>query len=121
MQPYVLVVEDEDALSTLLEYNFQKEGYDVGLAMDGEEALVMAAERTCWKMLSVKAISKSIRKLSVLNAARHRSTLGQPNFVSSTTSCATPDVSSLGNSSLTPFGDGMYMSKRAPSMSISDA
>jgi len=46
MQPYVLVVEDEDALSTLLEYNFQKEGYDVGLAMDGEEALVMAAERT---------------------------------------------------------------------------
>jgi len=46
MQPYVLVVEDEDALSTLLEYNFQKEGYEVGLAMDGEEALVMAAERT---------------------------------------------------------------------------
>jgi len=46
MQPYVLVVEDEDALATLLEYNFRKEGYEVGLAMDGEEALVMAAERT---------------------------------------------------------------------------
>lgn len=46
MQPYVLVVEDEDALATLLEYNFQKEGYEVGLAMDGEEALIMAAERT---------------------------------------------------------------------------
>ena len=46
MQPYVLVVEDEDALATLLEYNFQKEGYKVGLAMDGEEALIMAAERT---------------------------------------------------------------------------
>lgn len=45
MQPYVLVVEDEDALATLLEYNFTKEGYEVGLAMDGEEALVMAAER----------------------------------------------------------------------------
>ena len=46
MQPYVLVVEDEDALATLLEYNFEKEGYEVGLAMDGEEALMMAAERT---------------------------------------------------------------------------
>ena len=46
MQPYVLVVEDEDALATLLEYNFEKEGYEVGLAMDGEEALIMAAERT---------------------------------------------------------------------------
>ena len=46
MQPYVLVVEDEDALATLLEYNFEKEGYEVGVAMDGEEALLMAAERT---------------------------------------------------------------------------
>lgn len=46
MKPYVLIVEDEDALATLLEYNFEKEGYEVGLAMDGEEALLMAAERT---------------------------------------------------------------------------
>lgn len=46
MKPYVLIVEDEDALATLLEYNFEKEGYEVGLAMDGEEALIMAAERT---------------------------------------------------------------------------
>lgn len=46
MKPYVLIVEDEDALATLLQYNFEKEGYEVGLAMDGEEALLMAAERT---------------------------------------------------------------------------
>lgn len=46
MRPYVLIVEDEDALATLLEYNFDKEGYEVGLAGDGEEALLMAAERT---------------------------------------------------------------------------
>lgn len=46
MKPYVLIVEDEDALATLLEYNFEKEGYEVGLAMDGEEALLMTAERT---------------------------------------------------------------------------
>jgi two-component system, OmpR family, phosphate regulon response regulator PhoB len=45
MQPYVLVVEDEEPLVELLRYNFEKECYDVGLANDGEEALVMARER----------------------------------------------------------------------------
>ncbi len=45
MTPYVLVVEDEDALATLLHYNLDKEGYQVGLAGDGEEALTMASER----------------------------------------------------------------------------
>jgi len=46
MKPYILIAEDEDALATLLEYNFQKEGYEVGVASDGDEVLVMAAERT---------------------------------------------------------------------------
>ena len=46
MKPYVLIIEDEAAIATLLEYNFQKEGYDVGVAGDGEEGLLMAAERT---------------------------------------------------------------------------
>ena len=46
MTPYVLVVEDEDALATLLHYNLDKEGYVVGVAGDGEEALTMASERT---------------------------------------------------------------------------
>ncbi|MFZ0267852.1 phosphate regulon transcriptional regulator PhoB [Caulobacter sp.] len=45
MTPYVLVVEDEDALATLLHYNLDKEGYVVGVAGDGEEALTMASER----------------------------------------------------------------------------
>ncbi|WP_426011131.1 phosphate regulon transcriptional regulator PhoB [Caulobacter sp. DWR2-3-1b2] len=45
MTPYVLVVEDEDALATLLHYNLDKEGYLVGVACDGEEALTMASER----------------------------------------------------------------------------
>lgn len=45
-KPYILVAEDEDALATLLQYNLQKEGYDVGIAQDGEEALVQADERT---------------------------------------------------------------------------
>jgi len=43
--PYILVVEDEDALATLLHYNLEKEGYQVGLAGDGEEALIQVDER----------------------------------------------------------------------------
>jgi two-component system phosphate regulon response regulator PhoB len=46
MNPYVLVVEDEDALATLLQYNLEKEGYQVAAAADGEEALIMAEEET---------------------------------------------------------------------------
>jgi two-component system phosphate regulon response regulator PhoB len=45
MTPHVLVVEDEDSLATLLQYNLQKEGYDVALAGDGEEALLLVDER----------------------------------------------------------------------------
>ena len=44
MSPRILIVEDEDALSTLLQYNLEKDGYDVALASDGEEALTMVAE-----------------------------------------------------------------------------
>ncbi|MBN9319397.1 MAG: phosphate regulon transcriptional regulatory protein PhoB [Caulobacterales bacterium 68-7] len=40
----MLVVEDEDALATLLQYNLDKEGYSVRVAMDGEEALMLADE-----------------------------------------------------------------------------
>ena len=45
MIPYVLVVEDEDALSTLLSYNLEKEGYKVAVAADGEEGLMLVDER----------------------------------------------------------------------------
>ncbi len=44
MKPRVLVVEDEDALATLLQYNLEKEGYLVTLASDGEEALMLVGE-----------------------------------------------------------------------------
>tara|TARA_R110002072_G_scaffold70478_3_gene170092 strand:- start:372 stop:1067 length:696 start_codon:yes stop_codon:yes gene_type:complete len=44
MKPRILVVEDEDALATLLQYNLEKEGYQVTLAGDGEEALMLTGE-----------------------------------------------------------------------------
>lgn len=46
MNPTVLVVEDESALVTLLRYNLERAGYRVRTAMDGEEALLAAAEET---------------------------------------------------------------------------
>ena len=44
MTPYILVVEDEDALAILLDYNLEKEGFRVERAADGEEALLKVAE-----------------------------------------------------------------------------
>jgi two-component system phosphate regulon response regulator PhoB len=45
VQPYILVVEDEEALATLLHYNLDKEGYRVDICADGEEALIRIDEK----------------------------------------------------------------------------
>lgn len=45
MTPNILVVEDEDSLATLLQYNLKKEGYSVTMAGDGEEALLLVDEK----------------------------------------------------------------------------
>jgi two-component system phosphate regulon response regulator PhoB len=42
--PSILIVEDEDALATLLQYNLEKEGCRTALAGDGEEALTLIEE-----------------------------------------------------------------------------
>jgi two-component system phosphate regulon response regulator PhoB len=44
-QPYALIVEDESAVAELIRYNLEKEGYEVEVATDGEEALLMTEER----------------------------------------------------------------------------
>ncbi len=43
-KPHLTVVEDEAALVELLRYNFEKEGFRVSTATDGEAALVTIAE-----------------------------------------------------------------------------
>ncbi len=45
VKPHVLIAEDEKAVSELLLYNLRKEDYDVGVAGDGEETLMMIEER----------------------------------------------------------------------------
>lgn len=45
MKPFVLIVEDEAPLVTMLRYNLEREGFAVDAAGDGEEALLRIAER----------------------------------------------------------------------------
>ncbi len=45
MTPYVLVVDDEADLLTLVRYNLERDGFEVGEAVDGEEAMLLISER----------------------------------------------------------------------------
>lgn len=38
MSQLIMVIEDEEAIVTMLKYNLEKEGFDVAVTMDGEEA-----------------------------------------------------------------------------------
>ncbi len=44
MKPKVLIVEDEDAQAEVLRYNFEREGFDVVLATDGDDGLFAVEE-----------------------------------------------------------------------------
>lgn len=44
-RPYALVVEDELPLVELVRYNLEKDGYEVDVARDGEDAILMVEER----------------------------------------------------------------------------
>lgn len=44
MQARILVIDDEEALCDILQYNLRKEGYDVDTALSAEEALDMDLE-----------------------------------------------------------------------------
>jgi two-component system phosphate regulon response regulator PhoB len=45
-KPALLLVEDDRALADLLIWHFDREGYDIVRTSDGEEALLLAEERT---------------------------------------------------------------------------
>ena len=45
-KPTLLLVEDDRALADLLIWHFEREGYDIARTADGDEALVLADERT---------------------------------------------------------------------------
>jgi two-component system, OmpR family, phosphate regulon response regulator PhoB len=45
-KPTLLLVEDDRALADLLMWHFEREGYDIVRTADGDEALILAEERT---------------------------------------------------------------------------
>jgi two-component system phosphate regulon response regulator PhoB len=45
-KPALLLVEDDRALADLLLWHFEREGYDIVRTADGDEALILAEERT---------------------------------------------------------------------------
>ncbi len=45
MKPLILIAEDDQALVELLKYNFESEGFEVIVALDGETALTLAEDR----------------------------------------------------------------------------
>lgn len=45
-KPLLLLVEDDRALADLLMWHFDREGYEISRTADGEEALILADERT---------------------------------------------------------------------------
>ncbi len=45
-KPRLLLVEDDRALAELLSWHFEREGYEIVRTADGEEALLLAQERT---------------------------------------------------------------------------
>jgi two-component system phosphate regulon response regulator PhoB len=76
VQPYVLLVEDEQSLATLVHYNLEKEGLAVELCADGEEALIRIDEKAPdlvildWMLPSVSGI-EVCRRLRQRSATRN--------------------------------------------------
>jgi two-component system phosphate regulon response regulator PhoB len=72
MQPNILVVEDEDSLATLLQYNLEKEGYAVRVAGDGDEALLLVDEKLP-DLIVLDWMLPKVSGIEVCRRLRHRS------------------------------------------------
>ncbi len=72
ISPLILVVEDEEAIASMITYNLQKEGFKYKVANDGEEALIAVNETRPdlilldWMLPSLSGIEvcKALRKSS---------------------------------------------------------
>ena len=45
MKPFIVIAEDEPAVSELLRYNLEAQGYETAIAADGDEAMLLIDER----------------------------------------------------------------------------
>jgi DNA-binding response OmpR family regulator len=72
--PRILLVDDEQAIQTLLSYPLQKEGYEVVHASDGREALARFAERPV-DLVVLDVMLPRVDGLEVCRRLRERSTV----------------------------------------------
>ncbi len=74
MKPHILIAEDDSGVAELLAYNLSKDDYDIVIARDGEEALMLMDERAPdlllldWMLPKVSGIEVCRR---VRNSAEH--------------------------------------------------
>ena len=71
MKPYILVVEDEAPLLTLLRYNLEEAGFEVGEARDGEDALISVRER-CPDLIVLDWMLPAVSGIEVCRQLRRR-------------------------------------------------
>ena len=62
MIPRVAVVEDEEALSVLLRYNLEAEGFEVDTILRGDEAEMRLQERTPDLLIHARDVFEVFRK-----------------------------------------------------------
>ena len=71
MKPYILVVEDEAPLLTLLRYNLEEAGFEVAEARDGEDALISVRER-CPDLIVLDWMLPAVSGIEVCRQLRRR-------------------------------------------------
>ncbi|HEX2015456.1 MAG TPA: response regulator transcription factor [Solirubrobacteraceae bacterium] len=72
--PRILLVDDEQAILTLLSYPLRKEGYDVVLASDGQEALARFSE-SAFDLVVLDVMMPKLDGLEVCRRLRARSSV----------------------------------------------
>ncbi len=73
-QPRIPLVDDEQAIQTLLSYPLRKDGYDVVQATDGDQALARFAEAT-FDLVVLDVMMPKVDGLEVCRRMRARSTV----------------------------------------------
>jgi two-component system phosphate regulon response regulator PhoB len=75
-KPRLLLVEDDRALADLLIWHFSREGYDIERTADGDEALLLAEERTP-DLVILDWMIEGVSGIEVCRRLRRRSSTAQ--------------------------------------------
>ena len=75
-KPRLLLVEDDRALADLLIWHFEREGYDIARTADGDEALLLAEEKTP-DLVILDWMIEGVSGIEVCRRIRRRSSTSQ--------------------------------------------